>query len=307
MDDVAFRRGQQARSIVSEIVKVGAGGYSVRRQLANALIEVRLAKVTAIGRIVAIASVVELPSACDNQMPAFRVGEGANTPGGEGRHSRRDRVDHANLGFPMAMSEGRQCEAVHPATHRNGESFVAGDCLGEPLVALDRTHSKVPPSVSRFSRRRASRLSPTRSSFSTFAEISPSGRRTVLTPTGRPSDSLVELCLDKVILISSRMRRPIVDVSKKQRSITIGAASGRIRRRNESILLPFLSDLQPIDRSRTPARFLRRSAATAISSPLMSSISKLISANTSARSTLGMPGSVRVPAPAPIAFIRPET
>src|ERR1700719_1597154 len=103
----------------------GAGGYCVRRQLANALIEIRLTKVTAIDRIVAIASVVELPSACDNQMPAFRVGEGANTPGGEGRHSRRDRMDHANLGFPMAMSEGRQGEAVPPATHPNGHASVA--------------------------------------------------------------------------------------------------------------------------------------------------------------------------------------
>ena len=28
-------------------------------------------------------------------------------------------MDDANLGFPMAMGEGRQCEAVHPATHRN--------------------------------------------------------------------------------------------------------------------------------------------------------------------------------------------
>src|SRR5271163_4381716 len=174
MDDVAFRRGQQAGSIVSEIVEIGAGGYSVGRQLANALIEVRLTEVAAIGRIVAIARVVELPGACDNQMPAFRIGEGANTPGGEGRHSRRDCMDHANLGFPMAMSEGRQCEAVHPATNGNRESFVAGDCLGEPLVAVDRSHSNVPPSVSRFSRRRASRLSPARSSFSAFAVISPS-------------------------------------------------------------------------------------------------------------------------------------
>ena len=44
MDDVAFRRGQQAGSIVSWIVEIGAGGYCVRRQLANALIEIRLQK-----------------------------------------------------------------------------------------------------------------------------------------------------------------------------------------------------------------------------------------------------------------------
>jgi hypothetical protein len=135
MDHFMFCRGQQPGPIFSEVVQIGAGGDNVGRKLANTLVEVRLAKVAPIKGIVAIANVVKLPSAGNDQMPAFLFGGYVDPVSGRGRHSRRNRMDDAYLGLPETMSEGRQSEAVYAAAHRHGKP------LWRPIASASRLSS----------------------------------------------------------------------------------------------------------------------------------------------------------------------